>query len=165
MTDPLSPLLHQTWPHQSECMTYYGNPYRAGWLHANTVDVPCPWQLYYGETPVEHILIHHKCAPSLVRILNYIWAECDNDADRISALHYDWFSGSYNLRPIRGGTHISMHGFACAIDFDAQENPFHSTHHKFQPTDLIVRAFEAEGWTWGGRWRSPDAMHFQAARL
>jgi hypothetical protein len=27
----------------------------------------------------------------------------------------------------------------------------------------VVRAFEAEGWVWGGRFRTPDCMHFQVA--
>jgi hypothetical protein len=37
----------------------------------------------------------------------------------------------------------------------------------FQDSSLIVQAFEAEGWVWGGRWsgRSIDAMHFQACTV
>ncbi|HLC17357.1 MAG TPA: M15 family metallopeptidase [Thermodesulfovibrionia bacterium] len=26
-------------------------------------------------------------------------------------------------------------------------------------------AFEKEGWTWGGNWKKPDGMHWQAARI
>ncbi len=29
--------------------------------------------------------------------------------------------------------------------------------------DVVVQAFDAIGWTWGGRWSSPlDLMHFSA---
>jgi len=27
---------------------------------------------------------------------------------------------------------------------------------------VLVRAFESVGWTWGGRWSSPDYQHFSA---
>lgn len=161
-----APLL-TPWPLQRDCPTFYGNPRQAGWLHANTVEVTCPWPLIIDGTHVNHILIHKKCADSLTRVLNAIWDGVGHSLDRIKTLHYDQYSGSYNLRSMRGGQALSMHSYACAIDFYDKGNEFHSQQHEFKGDSLIVKAFEAEAWVWGGWWGHDyvDAMHFQAARV
>lgn len=153
------------WPLQHDCEAFYGNPYSAGWLQANTVDVVCPWQLFVGDKPVSHITIHKKCADSLRRVLANVWDAVGRDPERIKQLRYDRYDGSYNLRAMRGGHDTSMHGFAVAIDWDAPDNPQHAQKHLFTADSPLIKAFEAEGWIWGGRWSadSIDAMHVQAA--
>ncbi len=162
-------LVHNVWPTQAQCPSYYGNPAQAGWSTHNLVDVPCPWTLHMDKVTLHSIQIHKKCADSLALVLKYIWEEAGTTQEAIEKLHYDRYSGSYNFRPIRGssGKVLSMHAYGAAIDFDDQENQQHSTHHLFQENSLIVRAFKAEGWVWGGDWSvsSIDAMHFQAARV
>lgn len=153
------------WPLQHECLSFYGNPAQAGWLHDNTTSVTCPWTLHVGSTPTTHILIHKKCAESLTRVLNNIWDACGKDYGKIQALRYDRYDGSYNFRPMRGGSQMSMHSFACAIDWDAADNAFHSKKHLFTDQSPLVVKFKEEGWVWGGDWTSPDAMHVQAARI
>jgi hypothetical protein len=125
--------------------------------------VVCPWKFRSG---ANHILIHKKVADSLKRALNAIWTACDHNQSTIARLHYDRFDGSYNFRPIRGGKNLSMHAFAVAIDWDADHNEQGSKTMLFTSSDIIVHAFEAEGWEWGGRWggKTRDGMHFQAAR-
>jgi hypothetical protein len=154
------------WPLQTQCGVFYGNPYSRSWQAANLVHVHCPWPLLMGRYTMYAITIHRKCAESLTRVLATIWDAVDHDLQKIHALHYDTFDGSFNLRNKRGGSSLSMHAYAAAIDFDAEDNEFHHVHHFFSEDSLIVKAFEAEGWVWGGRWQSSiDAMHFQAARI
>lgn len=157
--------MSNVWPLQRDCIAFYGNPASAGWLQANTVSVLCPWELHVGAALTSHITIHKKCAESLGRVLNNIWAACGKDTKQIQAFRYDRYDGSYNFRPMRGGSQMSMHAFACAIDWDAADNAFHSTHHLFTDQSLLVTKFKDEGWSWGGDWHSPDAMHVQAARV
>lgn len=159
--------MNNVWPLQSDCAAFYGDPYAAGWLQANTTDVTCPWQLYVGKIKVQHITIHKKCADSLTRVLGAIWDACSHDQAKIDALRYSVYDGSYNLRPMRGGHNTSMHGFAAAIDWDAADNAQHSTKHLFQADSLLVVKFKEENWVWGGDWSpgSVDAMHTQAARV
>jgi hypothetical protein len=87
--------------------------------------------------------------------------------ETIRALRYDVYDGSYNLRPMRGGSALSMHSFACAIDWDAADNQFHAQKHLFTDSSLLVVKFKEEGWIWGGDWLpgSEDSMHVQAARV
>lgn len=155
------------WPLQSQCLAFYGDPRAPSWLHANTVDVSCPWPLHMGAIAIPHILIHKKCAESLARVLNNIWDAAGRSLSTIRKLRYDVYDGSYNLRPIRGSTALSMHAFAAAIDWDAADNAQHSLKHLFQEDSLLVVKFKEEGWVWGGDWSpgSIDAMHVQAARV
>ena len=52
-------------------------------------------------------------------------------------------------------------GYGAALDFDAPWNRLGD-----EPTmhPLIVRVFTRRGWTWGGKWKRPDGMHFQWGR-
>lgn len=90
-------------------------------------------------------------------------------------------TASFVCRPIRGGTRFSAHASGLAIDL----NPFHNpslrddlvlpelasayvdrTHVRpgmVLEREVVVRAFEAIGWDWGGRWDEPvDWMHMTA---
>jgi hypothetical protein len=77
------------WPLQRDCTAFYGDPRKQGWLHANTVEVSCPWPLVLDGAPVSHILIHKKCADSLTRVLNAIWDGVGKSMDKIKTLHYE----------------------------------------------------------------------------
>ena len=173
MPSPPAHLITNVWPLQRDCIGFYGDPTKPGWLAANTVDVLCPWQLYYGGNDpahpiaLQHILIHRKCSESLIRVMASIWDAVGHDLSKIKQLRYDQFDGSYNLRPMRGGSALSMHSFACAIDFDASDNVFHSEKHLFTDDSLIIVKFKEEGWICGLDWSpgSIDAQHVQAARI
>jgi hypothetical protein len=160
-------LKHNDWPTQHTVWSTFSHPGTAAWSAQNLVDVPCPWTLHMDKIVLHSIQINKLAAESLKRVLNYIWEQAGKTQEAIEKLHYDRYSGSYNYRPIRGAQALSMHSYGLAIDFDDQENQQHAQHHLFQPDSLIVKAFETEGWTWGGRWggSSIDSMHFQAAKV
>ena len=160
------------WPLQKDCDAFYGNPgddppQWAVWEAANLVDVLCPWPLNMDSIVVTKIRIHKLLAPSLTRVLGSIWDATGQSLSAIQTMRYNLFSGSYNQRPIRGGTMRSMHGYGAAIDWDDQDNQQHAMHHLFQDSSLIIMKFKEEGWIWGGDWNpgSQDAMHVQAARI
>jgi len=161
--------MNNLWPLQNDCVAFYGDPRSPNWLHANPIDVPCPWPLHMGAVSIPHILIHKKRAESLARVLNAVWDATGKSLSTIQALRYDRYDGSYNYRPIRGSTAgvLSMHAFAAAIDWDAADNAQHAQRHLFQDDSLLVVKFKEEGWIWGGDWSpgSVDAMHVQAARV
>lgn len=159
-------LIKNVWPTQAECPSFYGD---AAAVAASLVKVPCPWVLTVEGTKTQTITIHKKCAASLARILAYIWEQCGESQAQIEAFGYNVFDGSYNPRNIAGTSTPSVHSYAAAMDWNAAANPQHAplSQTKFKSDSLIVFAFEAEGWVWGGRWTpaSIDAMHVQAARV
>jgi hypothetical protein len=101
--------------------------------------------------------------------MNYIWEANDKDYDKIKAQQLHVFSGCWNIRNKRGGHTASVHSWALAVDIAAPWNGLGKkpgyNKYSFTEDSVIVKAFEAEGWIWGGRWNRPDGMHFQAARV
>lgn len=162
-----------TWPLQRDCDSFYGNPRGAGGranpaFEANLVTVAAPYQLYYGKTPIRGVRVHRKCADSLRRVFARIWDASGHQQSVVDDWGASAFAGSYVFRNKRGGGTLSMHAYGCAIDLDPARNAMGNTRPNFARLGprAVVAAFEAEGWTWGGRWtgRSCDGMHFQAAR-
>ena len=72
--------------------------------------------------------------------------------------------GCFAPRAKRGNPDsLSLHSYGIAVDINADANPMRAPMVRDIP-EAWVQAFEATGWTWGGRWRTPDPMHFQYAR-
>lgn len=57
---------------------------------------------------------------------------------------------------------LSMHAFGLAFDINVSTNHF-GTRGDLDPR--MVEVFERWGFAWGGRWSTPDPMHFELARL
>ncbi|MFN0154398.1 MAG: M15 family metallopeptidase [Gaiella sp.] len=92
-------------------------------------------------------------------------------------------TSAFNCRYVDGTTRWSEHAYGRAIDVNPIENPFVSSsgttsHPKSVPFldrspyrpgmavegGELVRAFDAAGWGWGGRWSAvKDYQHFSAS--
>lgn len=90
-------------------------------------------------------------------------------------------TSAFNCRRITGGSSWSEHSYGDAVDINPRENPQESggavlppagaafagrpnAPGVIHPDDLVVRAFTAIGWTWGGSWSSPvDLQHFSGS--
>jgi hypothetical protein len=158
------------WPLQSEMRAFYGDPGRtaanAKWEAANLVTVPLPWVAvasWDNQLKITKLRVHKLVAPSLSRVLEAIWSACGRSQSEIDKIGMNQVGGGYNFRPSRSGTMLSTHAYGAAVDFDPARN---GMGDKTPAMDSrVIAAFEKEGWVWGGRWLSPDGMHFQAARV
>jgi hypothetical protein len=91
-------------------------------------------------------------------------------------------TSAFNCRYVDGATRWSEHAYGRAIDVNPIENPYVSggrtshaasrpyldrAHHRpgmAYEGGALVRAFDAIGWGWGGRWTSAqDYQHFSAS--
>jgi len=91
-------------------------------------------------------------------------------------------TSAFNCRYVDGTTRWSEHAYGRAIDVNPIENPYVSggrtSHRDSEPYvdrsrrrpgmayegGVLVRAFDAIGWGWGGRWSSvKDYQHFSAS--
>lgn len=152
------------WPRQSECARFYGRP------GAGHTTIVCPWPLRLAwdqKTVVTRFTIHEKCAESALRALERV--KDHYGVEKIQELRLDLWGGCYNNRPMRGGSALSMHAYACAIDWDPDRNQLKWDRRKAgfaKPVyDAWWKAWEDEGWVSLGRARDFDWMHVQAARL
>lgn len=161
-----------TFPTQAECRRFYGAP------GTNQMILNLPYDMTYDGKLVKRMTINKKCADSAFRALTKIASEY-SATDR-KALGLSIFGGCYNNRPMRGGTQLSMHAFACAIDFDPNRNQLkwgregtklasgkvvNVPRLSLPDCEAFWKAWEAEGWVSLGRTRNFDYMHVQAARL
>jgi hypothetical protein len=69
------------------------------------------------------------------------------------------YAGCFAPRRIPGSGSLSLHAWGLAIDINAAANPRLGESRQDR---RLVRAMEAAGFTWGGRWPTvPDPMHFE----
>jgi len=95
-------------------------------------------------------------------------------------------TSGFNCRRVKGSSEWSDHAFGAAIDLNPVQNPYLSGSSIAPPgsrryaaldrspaarvpdgtikaDDVVVRAFAAVGWQWGGTWTDPDFQHFTGA--
>jgi len=161
------------WPNQSNVDSFYGNPRgndggpSAAWEEANLTRLVPPWPLVtaWDGTPVKSIRIHRLCAESLRITLEAIWMAAGQNERVIKNWGMHLYGGGYSFRLMRGSNRLSMHSWGCAVDFDPERNKFGDTTPNFANCPAVLDAFAAEKWIWGGNWKKPDGMHWQAADL
>ena len=169
------------WPEQSNAERFFGRIEVGGdgrptarWESNFLTSIVPPYPMRFppswggdvGGQPVRRIVCHKVVATSLLQILGAIWELYDRDIEKVRAARMDLFGGCYNFRPKRGGRTLSMHSYGIAIDLDPDNNEFGK---KWKPDsgmmpEEVVDIFHAAGWTWGGLWKTGDAMHFQATQ-
>lgn len=90
-------------------------------------------------------------------------------------------TSAFNCRPVTGGKGWSEHSYGRAIDVNPVENPYVRGHTVLPPSgrphlrrdpsvpglltarSVLVKAFEARGWGWGGAWTAlQDYQHLSA---
>ena len=69
-----------------------------------------------------------------------------------------YYGGCYQFRSKRTSGNLSTHCWGIAIDLNPETNQMGT---KGDMDMGVVEIFEGLGWTWGGRWKVKDAMHFQ----
>lgn len=164
------------WPSQDAAAmnAFYGNPDRNGdgfpdrqWEDRNLVFIKPPYEMVLAWDTTKNVTrlrVHKAIATSLTRCLIGVLDTYPNRQDlRRFGLHL--WGGAYMFRLKRGGSTLSIHSWGAAVDINPTVNWYgrrYGEHLGMMP-QKVVRIFADEGWTWGGLWRKPDAMHFQAA--
>lgn len=167
---PVSKLKKNVWPLQSELRKKFGTPDYGGKFKQHMTQVKLPYTMWMDDIKITSCWMNKSCADSFLRVMNHIWDLYERDYDKIKAAQLHIFSGAWNIRNMRGGASLSTHAYGLAIDIAAPYNALGKKpgYNKFSFTEAhpLVKAFEAEGAVWGGRWeRRPDPMHFQFARV
>lgn len=153
------------WPKQKDCTAFYGDP-RSATFESYLAVVPFPWLTVLAWDKGKRVRgakVHIKCVTSLERVFSTIWRSAGRNQDIINSWGLNLFGGGYVFRTVRGGSSLSMHSYGCAVDFDPANNGLGDSTPAMARNIIVLKAFEAEGWVWGGRWKRPDGMHFQAA--
>ena len=144
---------------------------------------------FEGQVRTGELVVNQDAADAMVQVFTTLFAERypirqmrlmdDFDGDVNAGLAADNTS-AFNCRTTLLGTIWSEHAYGRAIDVNPLENPYwHAGSNFVAPTagrpyverpdepsviqdgDVVVQAFAAVGWKWGGDWtRTVDWMHF-----
>lgn len=142
-----------------------------------------------GAAKVGELVVHRAIADAVVRVFAKLYAarfpirgmqtiEAYGGSDDAS-MAADNTSG-FNCRNVPNTTHWSNHAYGRAIDVNTVENPYLQGKLIMPPAgkdyldrrnvrpgmivagDAVVTAFKAEGFAWGGAWRTGvDYQHFE----
>jgi hypothetical protein len=154
------------WPHDDTASknVFYGDFHSPGWQELNLVHMLAPYAMYYDKQQLEHgILVHKKIVQSLTSVFNEIWDECNENQAAVDATGASDFGGCFNIRNISGSNNWSNHSWACAVDLWPERNGFNAPNPGFVVGSIVVKAFDNQGFLWGGRYAGrKDNMHFEA---
>ena len=149
-----------------------------------------PYRDFAGATRTGKLVVNARVADSVVDVFRSLYAErfpirsmrlvdeYGGDDDRSMSADN---TSAFNCRNAVGGSGWSQHAYGLAIDVNPRENPYvyggevlppegaayldRSDHRRGMayPGSDVNRAFAREGWSWGGRWKSPDYQHFSTS--
>lgn len=153
-----------TFPRQRDMAAFYGKP---GTGHVR-LDLPFPMVLAWDlDREMRQITVHGKCHDSFKAALTN--AHQHYGMAGIVDLGLNLFGGCYNNRKMRGGSQLSTHAYACAIDFDPARNQLRWGRDRARLAKPDARRFfelcNEQGLVGLGPERNYDWMHVQAARL
>lgn len=109
------------------------------------------------------ILGNVRCHKKLFRQLRGALGEL-RDKDLGHLIRPDEYAGCYNPRFTAQppGTRLSRHSWGIALDVNTEDNGFGQEPHQDR---RLVRIMRKWGFVWGGKWLTPDGMHFEWGRF
>lgn len=142
-----------------------------------------------GRARTGELVVHEAVAEDLVAVFGVLWEAgfpiermelvdvFDGDDDRSMAADN---TSAFNCREIDGRPGVwSNHAYGRAVDINPLRNPWVRGDRVDPPGgaayldrtaevpglirdgDVVVAAFAAVGWEWGGHWSTPDYQHFE----
>ena len=116
----------------------------------------------------QRVRVHRLVAPALARVAARLAVLVARDP-ALGRFVVGALGGTMNWRVVAGTHRLSPHAFGTAIDIVTstsdywrwQAGPGGTIAWRNQIPAVVVDAFEAEGFAWGGRWFHYDTMHFE----
>jgi hypothetical protein len=124
------------------------------------------------------LTVHRDITGALARIDRKIQEIAREDKETAAFIGSINSMGGYNWREIRGTRRMSYHSWGLAVDIQPAELNTRVIYwlwehnrnddwmlvplrRRWQPPEAVIRAFENEGFIWGGKWTLYDNMHFE----
>jgi len=125
-----------------------------------------------------HIRIHPGIKDALKQVEEEILTAAVSDEPTARWLGTLNTAGAYVWRDIAGSGNRSLHSYGIAIDLIPRDYRGKQAYwrwaadyndewwsipyaDRFQVPDAVIKAFEANGFIWGGKWRLFDQIHFE----
>jgi hypothetical protein len=159
----------------------YGNPDANGdgiidtaWFNENirVFVLPYPMPISWGDHAETkrfqaHRLAGDRIIAALVKMREFAQIEANEENEKKDALvwmrenKYDVWGGCFEWRAMRSGAARSTHSWGTSVDINPDRGGMNNTEDKKYYPAWIVRAFESQGFYWGGRFPVTDPMHME----
>jgi hypothetical protein len=114
----------------------------------------------------QRLKVHREAAPAFTRVAKRLSDALAKDPGLRPYLTR--MAGTFNWRKIANTNRQSAHSYGVSIDLNTARSHYWEWAKPKSPVrwanripQVIVDAFEAEGFIWGGRWYHYDTMHFE----
>ncbi len=114
----------------------------------------------------QRLKVHRKAAPAFERVAKRLEAALKKEPELRPYLTK--LGGTFVWRKIANTNRQSAHSYGVSIDLNTARSHYWEWAKPKEPVrwanripQVIVDAFEAEGFIWGGRWYHYDTMHFE----
>jgi len=142
----------------------YGLATQSGRSYLVWIDLPFPMRIAWDrKKKTKRIQCHKLIAQRLLNVFNELLAHYGYD--RLVELGIDLYGGCFNYREMRGGTELSSHSWATAIDLDPDRNLLHESKKtarfarpEYKP---MIEIFYRNGFISYGIEFDYDWMHFE----
>ena len=130
------------------------------------VEVPIPCRDPKGKPYTHTIKMHQKLAENIQGVFKEIFQKTTFRVNPRDTYGYSYRAASTG-RGSNPAKKLSNHAFGSALDVNPTVNALyakdgHDDDMRIRTSSHpVVRIFNANGWTWGGIWRSYDPMHFE----
>ena len=109
---------------------------------------------------------HERALPALERVVERLKAAVKENPKLMP--FFTEIGGTWQWRTIARSKSLSTHAWGIAIDLNVERGYYWRWQRPKLPLkwrnkvpQVVVDAFEAEGFIWGGRWLHYDTMHFE----
>lgn len=132
----------------------FGDPLQSGWESVNLAfcEVPASFKCFSLVRGKRGFYCHKKLVGQFQKVFNEI------EAKGLTKEVYS-FDGCWNVRKIRGGTKLSLHSWAIAIDINYEGNELGNQNPKMPKS--LINIFAKYNFYWGGNFSRCDGMHFE----
>lgn len=132
----------------------FGDPLQAGWESVNLAfcEVPSSLKCFPLVKGKRGFYCHKKLVTQFQKVFNEI-----NEKGLAKEVYS--FDGCWNVRKVRGGTKLSLHSWAIAIDINYEGNELGNNSPKMPKS--LIDIFAKYNFYWGGYFSRCDGMHFE----
>jgi hypothetical protein len=151
-------------PSTDQLSAKYGKANKTGKGYLVWIDLPFPMRIAWSRNKkIKRFQCHKLIATRLLNVFNELLAHYGYDT--IVELGIDLYGGCFNYRLMRGGTELSTHSWAIAIDLDPDRNLLHESAKtaRFARPEykMMIDIFYQNGFINLGVEKNYDYMHFQ----
>jgi hypothetical protein len=125
-----------------------------------------------------NVTVHGLIVEPLSRVEQRIRKAAAGNGEMAAFIDSISYLGAYNWREIQGTQRRSYHSWGLAVDIQPKRLGNKAIYwqwerernedwmlvpleRRWQPPEEVIRIFESEGFTWGGKWALYDNMHFE----